>query len=435
MPSSRIALLGRSHKNASVEIRDQLSLTAQMISEFIQASQLQDSPLDEIAILSTCNRTEFYCVSKQCEQIYPWIIEQYSKIKKIELSQNALPCLILFDDNVVRHLFAVASGLESMVLGENQILSQVKSCYDLLLSHAKKQAPLLNRLLQEAIKSGKAVRTETALCQGAVSISLAGVELARKIFTNFSRHKVLLVGAGETSELVAMHLRNFGATQFTIANRSRERAEKLAAKFSAQIIGLDEIPSVLNSVDIIVVATNSQNYLITYEQVERVFRERQRLLLMLDISTPRNIDPRIGLQWSEVFLYNIDDLQNVVGANIKKREGEIPKSRAIMDRFSKDYWTWVTSLEVAPTISKLVKQFEEVRENELKKFVHKVSPTEYKQMEKLSNGLIKKLMYYPISSLNQMSANDNVDISKIDLISDIYQLRKVEKNNKVLKKK
>ncbi|SVB34156.1 uncharacterized protein METZ01_LOCUS187010, partial [marine metagenome] len=255
-----------------------------MVKEAVQKDFIQ-----EVTILSTCNRTEFYFVSANTSPLINWVKEWYNDNLKRDIDFAKCEPYTHQGNETIKQLFRVASGMESMMLGENQILSQVKTAHEHLLMSSGK-TPLLNQLFRDAVSCGKAVRTDTDLCRGAVSISLAAVELAKRIYSSFQKQKILLVGAGESAELTAKHFQENGATQFSIVNRNEERGKRLAEKFSAEYAELSEIPELLKQVDIVVAATHSKEYLITINQVNQALNARQyKNLLMIDISTPRNI--------------------------------------------------------------------------------------------------------------------------------------------------
>ncbi|HCW75969.1 MAG TPA: glutamyl-tRNA reductase [Candidatus Marinimicrobia bacterium] len=430
MQNNQIVHIGYSHKNASVAVRDAVSLSPDVALAFIEAGVNNPaSAIQEMAVITTCNRTEFYFVSNRPEILKDWLFSEYQLRHHLDLSQTDAVPLILFNEDAVDHLFAVAGGLESMVLGENQILSQVKSSYDLILSSGY-QFPLLNRLFQEAIRAGKSVRTNTALCQGAVSISLAAVELARKIYSSFEKRKILLVGAGETNELVAIHFKAIGATQFIVANRGVEKRQKLAEKYAAKAISLDHLEDALLEADVVIVATGSQHYLIDFALMQRVIKLRNhRSLLMVDISSPRNVDPAVS-KLDEIFLYDIDHLKNVIAENLEKRRGEIPHAKELIATVNKDYSTWLKSLDVVPTISKLAGYFNQIRQQELEKFVNKTEDREFEHLEQLSKSIVKKLLHYPILNLREMANGQKLDMSKINTIWEIFRLFELEERNK-----
>ncbi len=426
MLKNQIVQIGYSHKNAPVALRDKVSLSPDVALAFIEAGLNDEPAIQEMAVITTCNRTEFYFVSSQPEKLRTWLFGQYRQRRGIDLSNEESQPLILFNEEAVDHLFAVSGGLESMILGENQILSQVKSSYDLILSSGY-QFPLLNRLFQEAIRAGKAVRTNTAMCKGAVSISLAAVELARKIYSSFEKRKILLLGAGETNDLVATHFKAIGATQFVIANRGVEKRRALAEKYNGKHLALDHLEEALIQADVVVVATGSQHYLIDLELMQRVMKLRNhRSLLVVDISSPRNVDPEVG-KLNEIFRYDIDQLNNVIAENLEKRRGEIPDALEIIAGINKDYMTWLKSLDVVPTISKLAGYFNQIRQQELEKYVHKSDDKEFEHLEQLSKSIVKKLLHFPILNLRDMANGQKLDMSKINTIWEIFRLHELGK--------
>ncbi|MBC8256082.1 MAG: glutamyl-tRNA reductase [Candidatus Marinimicrobia bacterium] len=422
--SEQLIVIGWNHKNAPVEFRDKLFLSKDEIQNLVKESGQTDF-IQELTVLSTCNRTEFYIVSSDTGPLINWVKEIYT----INLKRN-----IDFVDgdpnthqgvDTIRHLFRVASGMESMMLGENQILSQVKTAHEHLLMSSIK-TPLLNQLFRDAVSCGKAVRTETELCRGAVSISLAAVELSKRIYSSFQKQKILLVGAGESAELTAKHFKENGATQFFIVNRSEERGRRLAEKFSAEYAELSEIPELMKQVDIVVAATHSKEYLITSQQVSQALSSRQyKNLLMIDISTPRNIDTEIH-EIQEVFLYDIDHLENVISENLEKRKSEIPSAELIIQKHSKKFMTWFKSLKVKPTISLLTQYYEKIRMEEMKRIEYKLSEDEKDAMAKLSKGLVRKLLHYPITHLKDLADGQELDPQTIDTIWRLYRLEEMK---------
>lgn len=423
-----LTVISYNHENTPIEMRDRLVFSDDEAGLLIKDAMKSADFISELAVISTCNRTEFYAVLEEQSQFKEWLSRKIEDIKNFKLDSYNNKPLILHDKNVVRHLLSVAGGLKSMLLGENQILSQVKYGYELLLS-LDHQFPILNRLFQEAIRTGKAIRTDTALCKGAVSVSLAAAELAKKIFANFSKVRVLLVGAGETAELTAVHLREMGVVDFVVANRGEKRRNELMQKFNASGILLDEIVDELPKANIVVAATKSPDHLITMDMMQPAVKRRERAnMLMIDISSPRNIDPAVG-SLGEIFLYNINDLQKVVAENLEKRKKEIPAAENIAGEIADDFCAWFKTLEVVPTISKLAAYFDHIRQKELNKYVHKAGVKEFGFMEDLSKSIVKKLLHYPISELRKQNSSGNLNISKIDALWDLYHLREFEKES------
>jgi len=422
--SEQLIVIGWSHKNAPIEFRDKLFLSKDEIQGLVKEAVQKDF-IQEVTILSTCNRTEFYFVSSNISPLINWVKEWYNDNLKRDIDFLKCEPYTHHGNETIKQLFRVASGMESMMLGESQILSQVKTAHEHLLMSSGK-TPLLNQLFRDAVSCGKAVRTDTDLCRGAVSISLAAVELAKRIYSSFQKQKILLVGAGESAELTAKHFQENGATQFIIVNRSEERGKRLAEKFSAEYAELSEIPELLKQVDIVVAATHSKEYLITINQVNQALNARQyKNLLMIDISTPRNIDTEIH-KIQEVFLYDIDHLEDVISENMGKRKGEIPSAEQIIQEHSKKFISWFKSLEVKPTISLLTQYYERIRLEELHRYEHKVSEDEKNAMSKLSKGLVRKLLHYPITHLKGLADGQELDPQTIDTIWRLYRLEEMK---------
>jgi len=422
--SEQLIVIGWSHKNAPVKFRDKLFLSKDEIQCLVKEA-VQPDFIQELTILSTCNRTEFYFISSDTGFLINWVKDKYNSILKRNIDFADGEPYTQQGSETIKHLFRVASGMESMMLGENQILSQVKTAHEHLLMSSGK-TPLLNQLFRDAVSCGKAVRTDTDLCRGAVSISLAAVELAKRIYSSFQKQKILLVGAGDSAELTAKHFQENGAAQFVIVNRSEERGKRLAEKFSAEYAELSEIPELLKQVDIVVAATHSKEYLITLNQVNQALSARQyKNLLMIDISTPRNIDTEIH-KIQEVFLYDIDHLENVISENLEKRKGEIPTAELIIQEHSKKFMSWFKSLKVKPTISLLTQYYEKIRTEELQRYEHKASADEKDAMAKLSKGLVRKLLHYPITHLKGLADGQELDPQTIDTIWRLYRLEEMK---------
>ena len=416
---SHLFVLGIDHTNAPVEQRDRCAIDAGSVVEFEAA--LRGGEIEEAAVLSTCNRTEHYVVVSSPQAPAGRILETYRNLRGVDVAEPGWTPRVELGEEATRHLMRVASGLESMMLGENQILTQVKETHErILVGDAPR--PLLARLFQEAVRAGKRVRAKTALCQGAVSISQAAVALARKAFSKLESRRFLIIGAGVTSELVIRHLRSHGASRFAIANRSRDNAQKLVDEHGGMAIGLEAIPEALSHADVVFSATASPGLLVHREQVEPVLRQRQgRPLVLVDISTPRDLDPAIG-ELSTAFLHNIDHLQMIVDESLERRRAEIPAAEVIVSRLTKNYWQWVKSLQVTPTIARLTEYFNDVRDQELSKMRSKTDDDEFLRLEKLSHSLVKKLLHFPIQSLREMSNGERMDRSLVKALWRMYRL-------------
>jgi len=429
MSKNSLVLISYNFNNSPVEFRDKITLVDQSILQFINKSRENTGFIQEMAVLSTCNRTEFYFLTNEESSLFPWLAEQYKILRNIDLNHPDAPePTVKIDFAAVTHLSEVSGGIKSQMLGENQILTQVKSAYNILLSEKHKNT-IMNRLFREAIRAGKSVRANTALCKGSVSVSLAAVELARKIYSNFTDRNIVLIGAGETSELVAIHFQEMGAKNFTIINRGQERRDKFAEKFNAEAFALDSIEQKIKEADIIVTATNSPDYLITLDMCAKAMQTRSgRNLLIVDISSPRNVDPRIE-KLSHVFLYNIDTIKFVIEGNLEKRRLELPVAKKIVEEIVEEYWSWFQTLEVVPTISKLHTYFNSVRNQEVVKYINKTDEKEYARLNELSTSLVRKLLHYPINELRLKNANGSHDMNKINALWELFHLSDLDENN------
>jgi len=420
--SDQILSISYNFSNSPVEFRDKITLDSEETRALTEAAVNSEGNIKELGTISTCNRTEFYAIIKEQFSFNKWLAKQLLEIKKLDIKSDAPTPSIYHDSEAVTHLLSVAGGLESMMLGENQILSQVKASHDQILDNPWPMR-IMNRLFRDAIRAGKAVRTNTTLCQGAVSVSLAAAELSKKVYSNFAKRKVLIIGAGETGTLVAVHLKELGVSQFIIANRGEDRRNELAERFDAKAISLDGIEDALLEADIVVTATKSPSYMLTPEMIIPVLKKRPRSsFLIIDISSPRNVDPEVG-KISEVFLYNIDNLKQVVSENIEKRKKEIPVAAAVIQEIKDEFFQWYKTLEVVPTISQLTQFFKRIREEELKRFVHKASEEEFKNLEEISDRIVRKLLHYPIVELRKQNDNGNLNHQKIDALWDLFHLK------------
>ncbi len=410
-----------SHKNTALEDRDALAFSSEDVQRFV--SQVRARLDSEGAVISTCNRTEFYLFGPAGNTTWESVREIVCDIKSLG---DDIPQPTAFAGNdASRHIFRVAASLESIALGENQILAQVKDAHEVLLEQADK-APALDRLFQYAVRCGKQVRTETALCEGTVSISSVAVQLAEKIFGEFAKREVLIVGAGETSEKAATHFAGAGARKFTVVNRSEDRGRAFARQFSGTYRPLDELTDACKNADIVLVATGAQDYLLTKKSFKKVMKARHhRSIFLIDISNPRNIDPAIS-KMSGVFLYNMDDLQSVVATNLDARKQEIPAAEEFVDHFVSEWDNWFQSLQVTPTIATLAQYFDAVREQEIDRHGGQMDDEERAMLDEFSKGLVKKLLHHPIMYLRSSVQNNTLDAEDLRVVRSLYNLQDFE---------
>ncbi|RDV39606.1 glutamyl-tRNA reductase [Bradymonadaceae bacterium TMQ3] len=421
---NRLTLISFSHRNATLAERDALAMSAADIAAFVPLCRQRW--LSEAAVLSTCNRTEIYLYGPTPYALWEELAPELARLRGIELAALPSP-MVAYDDAAARHAFRVATSLESLALGENQILAQIKDVHDQILANPAK-SPVLDRLFQFAIRVGKQVRTETALCEGAVSISSAAVDLASKIFGDFNQREILLVGAGETAEAAAMHFEKSGGTRFVVLNRSEERGRLLADQFHGIYRPLDELEDAIVSAEVAVFATGSPDYLLTHAALKSVMRARERRpLFLIDISNPRNVDPEVA-RFDSVFLYNIDDLEHVVAANLATRKDEIPAAEAIIEQMLAQWLAWQQSMAVTPTIASLARYFEDVCTQEIDRHNKRISEQERVMLEEFSRGLVKKLLHNPISYLRTSVANNTLRSEDLNLVLSLYNLQNNDEN-------
>ena len=361
----RIFAWGINFKTAPVEDREKLACSREEAYYLLPLLKGVEG-IKELILLSTCNRVEVYGVAEEYEAIYK-LINELIQLKGIDpkIRRNSF---FLEGEKAIAHIFKVASGLESMVVGEPQIVSQFKEAYR-IAKESGCTGKILNRVYEKALRTAKRVRTETSISRNAVSVSYVAVELAKRIFGNLSRVKVLLVGAGEMAELCAKYLKKLQAHLF-ITNRTYERAVNLAMELEGHVLRFEELKEHLHDFDIVIVSTGSKNYVIDYHMVKGAIRKRNyKPLFFIDISVPRNIDPSIN-QLDEVFLYDIDDLQEVADKNLKERLKEKEKGEIIIwDEVSK-FVKWLDFLKVEDLIIRIKEEWKEERNPRVKRLIH-----------------------------------------------------------------
>jgi glutamyl-tRNA reductase len=410
----KVIVVGLNHKIADIDVREKLAFNGPRLEEgLIRFRELPE--VQEAMILSTCNRVELYAnvsdTIKASESIKTFLSE-FHNINK-GLLGNAL---YIYDDvNAVRHIFRVASSLDSMVIGEPQILGQLKDAFELALEK-KTTGILLNKLMKKAISVAKKVRTETRIAENAVSISFAAVELAKKIFTDLSKRVFMLLGAGEMAELAARHLISSGVKEVIVSNRTYERACELAKELSGRPVGFDEFIHEMLRTDIVICSTGAPNYVLTKGEMQKVMKDRkQRQVFIIDISVPRNIDPEIN-DLDNVYLYNIDDLQGIVDANIFERQKEAEKAEKIIEEEIETFLKWQSSLDSVPTIIALRDKAEEIKKEELDKLLNKIpwiGEKDKEAIEYMATAIINKLIHPPTMALKEDAEDRDMLIATI----------------------
>lgn len=382
-----ILLVGLNHKTAPVEVRERLAFTDEACAESLRLL-VDGETVREGLIVSTCNRVEVLAeTSAPMTESFDRIKGFLSKARRIGHDDFVRHLYSHEEERAVRHIFRVASSLDSMVLGEPQVLGQVRKAYSLALE-AGTAGRILNRLVHHAFRTAKRVRSETGIAASAVSISYMAVELGRKIFGSLKGSTVLLVGAGEMAELSAQHLLSAGAARVKVANRTHSTAEKLAAQFNGEAVEFSELTKHLASADIVICSTGASEYVITSEMArESLGARRNRPAFFIDISVPRNIDPRIG-EISNLFVFDIDDLESVIASNIREREKEAERAELIIESEVMQFQQALRALDIGPTIGALRQKMHEMARQELERQRHKLGPLTPEQEKAIESLLI-----------------------------------------------
>jgi len=411
-------VIGWNFRKTPVEIRDSLALTPKEQVEL--GLQLRTRfNLGGVVILSTCNRTELYLVNaeQQLDQIIE-MLESYWNL--YELRERAYTIQNL---DGVRHLFRVASSLDSMVLGEPQILGQLKDAFQ-SFNEADLTGKLLHPLFTRAFSTAKRVRTETSVASNAVSVSYAAVELAKHIFEDLSKQTVMDVGAGEMAELAVRHLMRNGISELFVTNRTFLSAAKLAEKFQGLAVPFEHLERHLHQADIILSSTGARDFIITKEMVKNCLRRRRgRSMFFIDIAVPRDIDPEIN-ELNGTFCYNIDDLQTLVSQNQVERKKQSIKAEEIIENELLKLELWFKSLSAVPTIRSLRKAFHSIAEEEMVKSfknLKNIPESEQKKVEQLVHSLIHKLLHDPSRNLKKIAQDEDAHLY-LEYVSKIFDL-------------
>jgi len=396
-----VIVVGLSHKTAPIEVREKLAVPASRLGEALHRLCVYPG-IKEGFLLSTCNRVEVYAVVDNMDAGYVGV-QNFLADTHLALSADELtPHLYRhIDDRAIAHLFRVAASLDSMVVGEPQILGQMKEAFEAALTH-KASGMILNKLVKKAISVAKRVRTETKIAESAVSVSYAAVELAKKIFSNLKEKTVLLVGAGEMAKLAAQHLVNHGIRRVMITTRDTTSAVELAKRFNGLPIPFDEFRHEMAEADIVLCSTGASHYLIRTEDVQRAVRLRMnRPIFLIDISVPRNIDPAVR-DIDNAFLFDIDDLETRVEQNREDRRCEAVKAEHLVDAEVGIIQQWMKSLEVTPLIVALRKRAEEIKQTELEKTstrLKHLSPEDQEAIAGLASAVVNKLLHGSLVTL------------------------------------
>ena len=418
----KLHITGLSHKTAPVALREKLAIAGHALPKALE--HLQKLGATEALILSTCNRVEF-AVTTAGDIDGGAIIRSFlQSAKDTELAVDA-HLYHLHSREAVRHMFRVASSLDSMVVGEPQILGQLKAAY----ATAKAEGSVggtLESVLTRAFNVAKRVRSETGIGQMAVSVSYAAVELARKIFGSLSGHSVMIIGSGKMGELAARHLRRSGVGQIFVTNRTAARAEEMARQFDGRAVDYAQFPGLLHEVDIVIASSGAPHFIITAEDMQRVITQRRnKPMFLIDIAVPRNIDPAVN-NIDNVFLYDVDDLAGVVNANLRERGKQAEQAETIIEHEVDQMMARLKIEQIAPTIVSLQEQLEEIRAAEVVRALRRMpglTDEQRAQVELMTRSIVNKIAHGPISELRRNAAEPEGDHA-IEVIRKVFHLHR-----------
>ena len=395
-----LTLVGLNHRGAPVEIRERVAYQASEVLAALDAMR-ESSGAGEAVLLSTCNRTEVYLVESE-QDAAPTVWRALSQRLGTDASAYGY---VRRDRDAVAHLFRVASGLDSMVLGEAQIHGQVRDAWEQCRSHS---GPVLNRLFQTSLYTAGRVRSETTVARGAASVSSAAVQLAKQIFGSLAGKRAMILGAGEMAELALECLAEQGVRTSIVANRTFERATEMAARHGAAAVRYDECWASLATVDVLVCSTAAPHPVVGVEHVRPALESRgDQPLCILDIAMPRDVEPAVG-ELANVFLYNLDDLQAVVSSNLERRRREVPTAEQLVDGEVRKYWDWLAGLAAVPALTEMRGRMDELRERELADALRRLSgltAADRAVVEEFSKSLMNKFLHEPTRRLRAAAAN------------------------------
>ncbi len=418
----KLLITGVNHKTAPVEVREKLAFDERAVATALEELRTS-SGIVESVILSTCNRVEVAVTTRNGYDPQADVDRFLSESRSVPLCDIAPHLYHLADEAAIHHLFRVAASLDSMVVGEPQILGQLKAAYAAAKAHGSVTG-FLEVVLTRAFSVAKRVRSETGIGESAVSVSYAAVELAREIFGSLSDKRVMIVGAGKMSELAAQHLHRSGATRIFVTNRTRDRAREMAELFQGTIVEYDRFLAVLPEMDIVITSSGAPFYLIQKMHMRRVIEVRKnRPVFLIDISVPRNIEPSVN-EIDNVFLYDIDDLERVVEANVGERKKRAEHAEQIIGAEVDRMIARLKAREVAPTIVSLQEQLEQMRRAEVARLRGKLgtlTPEQEEAIEALTRGLIAKIAHGPISELRRQAAEPE-GVQVIESIRKLFRL-------------
>jgi glutamyl-tRNA reductase len=414
------------HHTAPVELREALHLSNDEIKNLIHLAK--EELFSEGLIISTCNRTEFYGIPKN-QNLDVLDIQNFIHAHKNNKDVKPEHFQTFASAEAIRHLFNVISGIDSLLVGDNQIYHQVKECFQ-ASEEMQFAGFLMKRVFDAAIKTGKRAISETEISEGAVTVSYAAVQLIEKIFSNLSKKTALVIGAGETGELAAKHLKDRGIGKLVITNRTMEKAEKIARALDCGTLPFDSFKEKLHEYDIVLSATSAENLILTKDEVTKAMKKRNySSMVLMDIAIPRDIDPA-SKEIDYVFYNDIDSLNIIVEQNMDKRKFEIPRVEKIINEEIDSFISWFNSLEVAPTIKDLRDYFESIRAEEVEKNKNRFSSDDQEKLDIVTKRIINKILHQPtveLKKINEFRGSPEESAAKVGILRDIFG---INNNNK-----
>jgi len=413
-----LTCLGLSHKTSTLEVREALALSEEESAEAVR--RLTAGSAIEALVLSTCNRTEFYTQGAAPDESRRLVREVVLGIKGFDLARLDGALYVRSEPDAVRHLFRVACGLDSMVLGEPEILGQVHHSAD-LASRAGGAGPVVGRMTELAFAAAKRARTETAIGAGAVSVASASVELARKVFGTLTGRRVLIVGAGEAAWRAAEHVRAAGAGEFVIANRGDERGRRLAEAVGGRAVPLATLARELAWADLVVTATSAPAPLVRPAEAREAIRRRGgRQIVFIDLAVPRDVDPLVN-GVPNVFVHDLDALRSIVEANLERRRREVPRVEAIVEEGVARFLRWHRSLAVTPTLTQFRKRVEAIRVAEVERHRHRLGEADMAEVEALTRAIVNKILHTPTTRLRE-APDELLGGTRVDALRHLFDL-------------
>ncbi len=418
-----IIAISINHNTAPVEVREAVYLNNEEIKNLTHS--IKNSLFSEGLIVTTCNRTEIYGIPANQNLSHQEIQNALLNFKSVT-GLKPEHFQYFSSANAIKHLFSVATGIDSLLIGDNQIFKQVKDSFQ-AAEDLNFTGFLMKRIFDSTVKAGRRAISETGISEGAVTVSYAAVQLIEKIFSNLSKKSALVIGAGETGEIAAKHLRERGIGNLTLTNRTYERAGKLAENLSAKILPFENFKDSLHEFDIVLSATSSDSLILTKADVQAAMKKRNyNALVLMDIAIPRDIDPETK-NIDYVFYNDIDSLNIIVQQNLTKRKEEIPKVEKIIEEELNSFLSWFNSLEVAPTIKNLRDYFEAIRLEEVEKNKNKFSSEDQEKLEIITKRIINKILHHPTVELKKYTesgANSDEAAQKVSIVRELFGMIK-----------